>query len=81
MDELDLITMVYHAGDKHAVRCKCRKCGAVGDVMSRNWNYDEASGAWEPQSRHIPDCKHLAGLRESAKGVVAKFTGIVPRCT
>lgn len=78
MDELEL---VYHARDKHAVRCRCRKCGAVGDVMSRNWNYDEVTGAWEPQARHIPACDHLAALREASKGVVAKFTGVVPRLT
>lgn len=73
------IDLVSFRNDPHAVQVKCLVCGSLGDPMSRNWNWDGRSQTWEPQSRHIPDCKHFTHEREQCKGVVAKFSGVVPR--
>lgn len=43
----------------------CDICGARGDVMSIEWNYDKKAQAWEPQERHWPKCKHFQSVVES----------------
>lgn len=43
---------------------ECKLCGARGDVMMREWNWDAKNKCWDPRKRHLPDCKHFAEVRD-----------------
>ena len=46
--------------DPNTIVIVCNACDARGNVMSRNWHYDEDAKLWNPLKRHFPKCSHVS---------------------
>jgi len=65
----DKIVLSEHAMDPDTLVISCRLCGSKGSVMSKNWNWNDKDGCWEPQPRHLPQCDHFTEERKKQVGV------------
>lgn len=60
------IVLREHAMDEDTLILQCGMCGTRGQVMSRNWRYNERDRSWHPLPVNIPQCEHFVAERLSA---------------